>query len=247
MFIDTLIRYIDDRSPGFAQRIGSLPDNVVDEFERFVGQPLPLVYRQFLLAMGGGMAEWVFKDRDLDIDSVMAHLGSTVPGYPIDRYCLFCIHDPPADIVYSLDWYFDLTARVGDDCAVVAFDDRGQSGATTPLAVADSFQELVSTWSFRQFSLAPRQHRLSLQFYEQSPARETFVSATRLLERHGYVPALPVTRNCWAGEHPDGKAALVNAMADQSGSFFVDLAGDAPRALRDDRQRLERELETSLG
>lgn len=239
MFIDDLLQYIRTRNPGFGDHNHKMPDVMIEEIESTWGRPLPIVYRQYLETMGLDSGGVLFKDRDLNILSIVDYLQSTYVTYPEERYGMLALHNPPADIVSRLNWFFDFeSGQAIDDCFIVAFDDRGAFEHQVVLPVYDSFQELLTSWAFRTFSLDPRQSQVSLQYGEEKTGeRFSFDKAISVLTDLGFIEVLPRTPNNWVAEN--GKNAVqVDALPHHEASFFVHLASRVNHELRATRRAL---------
>jgi hypothetical protein len=240
MFIDDLIAYCEARSPGFRDEIRGLPVIVFDSNERFAGRVLPNMYRDFQLTMGLNTGPLVFKDRTFRENDLFFHSCHTGADYP-SRYAMLALHTPPPEYASALSWFYDLDRCGPEDGPVVAFDDEVDfSGEVTP--IADSLQELLCDRAFKALSLEPRTKQLRLDFTD----RERMHRASTLLERHGFVTPLPVSRNYWAGEHANGSAAMISSPPDVHTFFAVRLAADDHAALLAIRGLLERELGPAL-
>ena len=240
MFIDDLIAYCEARSPGFRDEIQGLPDIVFESYEEFVGKTLPTMYRDFQLTLGWNTGPWVFKDLTFRENELLTHNCLTGADYP-GRYVMLALHTPPPDHVSALSWFYDLDHCGPDEGPVVGFDDRmGFSGRVAP--IADSFQELLCNEAFKAISLGRHTKQLRLDFSDRARLHR----ARTLLERHGFVTPLPVSRNYWAGEHANGSAAMVSSPPDVHTFFAVRLAADDHAALLAIRALLERELGPAL-
>ena len=246
MFIDDLIAYCEERSPGFRDEIQGLPDIVFESYEEFVGKTLPRMYRDFQLTLGWNTGPWVFKDLSFRENKLLTHNCLTGADYP-SRYVMLALHTPPPEWSSAPSWFYDLDRCGPDDGPVVAFDDRMGFSPERVMPIADTFQELLCTHAFAALSLDPCAHRLRLYFAEDpGPNRQRFQRAAALLEAHDFVAPLPVSRNYWGGEHADGTTARIHCLPDRDSSFSLDLASDDRAATRAIWALLERELGPAL-
>jgi hypothetical protein len=171
MTLDTTVQFIDERVPGFRQRIRGASAATLAELQGFTSRPLPRAYARFLALMGEDSAEFdLFPGFRYGASQLVAsrrRVEST--AYPSDRYFKIAMQAPgPAE--FFTDVFLDLQRGDGEDAPLVSFED--QSGGVMghsyqPSDMRLGFVHHVRRSAFIDYELRALPEKVHLGFYSE--------------------------------------------------------------------------------
>lgn len=222
MKIEELIAFIEDRAEGFRGRIRPIAPGLLSELEGVAQRPLPNLYREYLMHMGGDPAELRRPRWDLSPRAILHHT-QIDEGYPKPRFVLMGLHQAgPLEPVEN--WYFDRDAAD----QIVRFETVDPAiQHVTPTFL--SFEELLVDWAARIF-VFPKEGALELQLPHTVEADgrkpdDGNAQCRSILQKMGFHVQLASTADLWFGRRDDSWALVQNLPGPDTYSFFVLLTG----------------------
>lgn len=70
-FFEKIINYLAEVEKVNRQNIQGCSEKEIDQIEKLINRPLPMIYKDFLLSMGKGTADWYLVDYEIFYDSFM--------------------------------------------------------------------------------------------------------------------------------------------------------------------------------
>lgn len=226
--IDRAIEYVAGLDPAFPRAIkGGTPQEVA-QLESLISQPLPALYKEFLLRLGHSM-DWIsIQQADFSIGAVTGFYRTpkwTVPP----RFQLIAL--PTLDSAYAL---YLAGGRVVSFPEPYEGEDVEMSSI---LPVAGSLHEMIGTRAFRQWHMNKLPH--GFRVYQDLPSPDGPEAAARVLAPLGFSPLW--FANDWVCACEGENAAAVISKGVNS-VLVVDCASADPAILHTAGEALTRGL-----
>jgi hypothetical protein len=146
-----LIELFQRLVPGCDRQWEGADEDQIDEYESYIGQPLPAFYRWFLMTMGQHMGPLVYPQLDMSIETLLAIYRS---GYRAQRDAnttmMVVASDP--DEVMPTYYYCDLSRPARNDALVCCSHPQGGH-------LQDEFETLREALAWHAFY----RHRIKVQ------------------------------------------------------------------------------------